>query len=304
MRRVWFLSQGRFWGSKLVRFHDWMSMRNLFIIMVLMALIYGCSEQPRGVMSEKKMADVMYDLTLANNCLMTRGYMGFNDSVKKKNFEYVLLKHHITPAEFDSSAAWYGRHSVRYEEVYGLVIDKLDHLQKELNAGKFKDKIPIRTKNDTISLWTLPVNDSFPPPIKPLIKNPPRNKLYFRIEGSQLGLGDKLLMTFLLKIDPSDHATKQRMWMKVHYYPDQVDSLVSYTKNDGKWRKYTLTFPLSSTKKVKFAEGALLDFDKAKGPQHAMVDQIRLMRISYPPTPPKEPLQTKKKKTGHWYWPF
>ncbi|MGC9151849.1 MAG: DUF4296 domain-containing protein [Microbacter sp.] len=279
-------------------------MKHLFFIMAWLLLIVGCSEQPRGVMSENKMADVMYDLTLANNCLMTKGYLGSNDSVKKKNFEYVLLKHHITPAEFDSSAAWYSRHSVRYEEVYGLVIAKLDHLQKELNAGKFKDKVPVRTKNDTISLWILPTDYHFPPSNKPLVKNQPRDKIYFRFEGSQLGLGDKLFMTFLLKIDPSDRATKQHMWIKVHYFPDQVDSLVSYTKNDGKWRKYTLTFPLSSTKKVKFVEGALLDYDKAKGKQHASVDQIRLVHISYPPPPPKAPQQKNKKKFGHWYWPF
>lgn len=279
-------------------------MKYLFFLLGLTLLMEGCSEQPRGVMSEKKMADVMFDLTLANNCLMTQGYIGANDSVKQKNFEFVLLKHHITPAEFDSSTVWYGRHSVRYEEVYSLVIAKFDHLQKELNAGKYKDKVVYRTKNDTMNLWTLPVDYQFPPKNKPFVKNQPRDKISFRIEGSQLGLGDKLLMTFLLKIDPSDRATKQRMWIKVHYFPNQVDSLVSYTKNDGKWRTYTLSFPLSSVKKVKFVEGALLDYDKANGKQHASVDHIKLMRISYPPPIPKSSLQQQKKNKRHWYWPF
>jgi hypothetical protein len=276
-------------------------MKRLMLFLGLAGLLLSCSEQPHGVMSEAKMADVIYNLTLANNCLMMKGYMSQNDSLKKKNFEYVLHQHHLTVAEFDSSAMWYARHSDHYEAVYGLVIVKLTKLQQDLNTGKYKDKVIVRTKNDTINLWHLPRDFQFPAKSLLKVKNQPRNKVAFRVEGNMVEKGDKLLMTFLLKINPADHATHQRMWIKVHYIPNITDSLVSYTRNDGKWRKYTLSFPLSTTRKVNFVEGALLDYTKAKGKQEAVIDSLKFIRISYPPPPaPKQVV----KKHKPWYWPF
>jgi hypothetical protein len=277
-------------------------MRRIFLFSGLIVLLLSCSEQPHGVMSEQKMANVIYDMTLANNCMMTRGYISPKDSLKQKNFEYVLHKYHVTVAEFDTSAIWYAHNSTNYEEVYGLVITKLQALQKDLNAGKYKDKVIVRTKNDTIDLWHLPRDYPFKNtlPVKNALlvnKEQPRNKVAFRVDGSLLGKGDKLLMTFLLKIDPSDHATHQHMWIKVHYFPNITDSLFSYTKNDGKWRKYKLSFPLSTTRKVNFVEGVLLDFTKAKGKDSAVIDSIHFVNVSYPPPP----VPKKKVKHKPWY---
>ncbi len=276
-------------------------MRRLMLFLWLAGLLLSCSEQPHGVMSEAKMADVIYNLTLANNCLMMKGYMPQNDSLKKKNFEYVLHQHHLTVAEFDTSAMWYARHSDHYETVYGLVIVKLTKLQQDLNAGKYKDKVIVRTKNDTINLWHLPRDFQFPAKGVLKVKNQPRNKVAFRVEGNMVEKGDKLLMTFLMKINPADRATHQRMWIKVHYIPNVTDSLVLYTKNDGKWRKYTLSFPLSTTRKVNFVEGALLDYTKAKGKQEAVIDSLKFIRVSYPPPPAPQQMVKKHKP---WYWPF
>lgn len=276
-------------------------MKRLMFFWGLAVLLLSCSEQPRGILSEQKMANIIYDVTLASNCMMTRGYMPHNDSLKKKNFEYVLQKYHVSPAEFDSSAVWYSQHTVKYEHVYTLVITKFQVLQKDLNAEKFKDKEVVRTKIDTINLWSMPRDFHIKPSKVPLLKNQSRNKIPFRIEGSQLNLGDKLLMTFLLNVSSADKATKQRMWIKVHYFPDKTDSLVSYIKNDGKWRKYSLVFPLSSTQTVKYVEGAILDCTLAKGKQHADVDSIRFVHISYP-TPKILPKKIVKHKP--WYWPF
>ena len=276
-------------------------MKRIMLFLGLAGLLLNCSEQPHGVMSEAKMADVIYNLTLANNCLMTKGYMSQNDSLKKKNFEYELHQQHLTVAEFDTSAMWYARHSDHYETVYGLVIDKLKKLQQDLNTGKYKDKVIARTKNDTINLWHLPRDFQFPAKNLLKTKNPPRNKVAFRVEGNMVEKGDKLLMTFLLKINPADRATHQRMWIKVHYLPNVTDSLVSYTKNDGKWRKYKLSFPLSTTRKVNFVEGALLDYTKAKGKQDVVIDSLKFLRISYPPL---LVLKHVVKKQKPWYWPF
>ncbi len=276
-------------------------MKRLMLFLGLAGLLLSCSEQPHGVMSEAKMADVIYNLTLANNCLMMKGYMPQNDSLKKKNFEYVLHQHHLTVAEFDTSAMWYARHSDHYETVYGLVIVKLTKLQQDLNAGKYKDKVIVRTKNDTINLWHLPRDFQFPAKGVLKVKNQPHNKVAFRVEGNMVEKGDKLLMTFLMKINPADRATHQRMWIKVHYIPNVTDSLVLYTKNDGKWRKYTLSFPLSTTRKVNFVEGALLDYTKAKGKQEAVIDSLKFIRVSYPPPPAPQQMVKKHKP---WYWPF
>jgi hypothetical protein len=271
-------------------------MKHIFLFFGLIVLLLSCSDQPHGVMSEKKMANVIYEMTLADNCMMTKGYISPRDSFKQKNLEYVLHKYHVTIAEFDTSAMWYANNSIKYEEVYGLVLTRLQALQKDLNAGKYKDKVIVRTKNDTIDIWHLPRDYPFKNPLQ-VNKDQPRNKVAFRVNGNVLAKGDKLLMTFLLKIDPSDKATRQRMWIKVHYFPNITDSLVSYTKNDGKWRRYKLSFPLSNTRNVNFVEGALLDFTKAKGKDSAVIDSIHFVNVSYPPAL----ILKKKVKHKPWY---
>lgn len=122
-------------------------------------LLASCAvKAPEGVLTEKQMEEVLYDYHTAKAV----------GQVKKqdKSFDrdmyinYVLDKHNVTEAQFDSSVAWYTRHIVTYTKIYNRV-------DKRISARKSSlDKlVALRThkpqksmKGDSIDVWYLQRN--------------------------------------------------------------------------------------------------------------------------------------------------
>jgi len=257
----------------------------LFILGVL--LLTACDSRPHGVLSERKMANVLYDIYLADASSDVKGYYASMDSLKRQNYQFILHKEDVSVAEFDSSVTWYARHSDEHAKLYDRVITRLAALQKDVNAGKYKD--PIRTKNDTLDVWNRPRKFD-------LKAQEYRDKIFFHFDNSQFKKGDELLLTYLHKIDNVDKSTHKRLLIKVKYTNNKVDSLVSFARNDGKWRRYKVSFPLSRVQNVVSIDGWILDCDSVAGKQSAIVESIRCLRVAYAD---KQPLLHKKKK--HWW---
>jgi hypothetical protein len=264
--------------------------RIAFILPVVFLLLAACSPQPHGVMSEKKMSDVLYDMYLADGCVVMKGYTAGADNPRRKNYQFILHKYGITVAEFDSSVVWYAHNLLEYQKVYKLVETRLLALQTDINAGKYKDKFVPKTKVDTLDIWLQKRKYK-------LTADTVRTQLAFHYNGNQFAPGDKLRLTFSHKIDPVDKSSRRRIYMKVTYMNNKTDSLVMYTANDGRRRTFRLTFPLSSTSAVKWIDGAILAYDSVKGKQSAVVENIRFVRIVYPPkVMPVKMDQPKRKK--------
>lgn len=101
--------------------------RNLIFILCLCAfcalMVSGC--RPRGVLSQRKMQDVLYDLHRADGILQESGLGYGHDEVAGKYYNQVLAKHGLTQAEFDSSIVWYTHNPKRFEHIYPKVVARL-----------------------------------------------------------------------------------------------------------------------------------------------------------------------------------
>ena len=111
---------------------------------VLLAVV-GC--RPRGVLSNREMRDVLYDLHRADGALQVAGYNHSHDQEVAAYYKNVLDKHGITQAQFDSSLVWFTDNPQIFNKIYPNVMERLQadfDYEKQLREAK-KQKQP--TKN-------------------------------------------------------------------------------------------------------------------------------------------------------------
>lgn len=80
-------------------------------------------EIPSDVIQPKEMENLLYDYHLMQ-ALSTE--LSSNDRYKRKLYEeYIFQKHRVTEEEFDSSLAWYMRHTKELDEIYDRLSERL-----------------------------------------------------------------------------------------------------------------------------------------------------------------------------------
>ena len=104
--------------------------KSLFILCVLLAVV-GC--RPRGVLSNREMRNVLYDLHLADGALQVAGYHYGHDQELAAYYKNVLAKHGITQEQFDSSLVWYTDNPQIFNKIYPKV---LEHLEADYDREK------------------------------------------------------------------------------------------------------------------------------------------------------------------------
>lgn len=112
------------------------ALHSFSILTFAMALILmSCNHRPKGVLSDKEMVDLIADMEVAE-VYMQRYYPEYyNDSARDKAVQWVLDKHNISKAEFDSTMNWYGRNIDQYKELYVKVDKNLAEKQRKI-AGE------------------------------------------------------------------------------------------------------------------------------------------------------------------------
>ena len=98
-------------------------MRKQLIILCLLLAVVGC--RPRGVLSNREMRNVLYDLHRADGALQVAGYHYSHDQEVAAYYKNVLDKHGITQAQFDSSLVWYTDNPQIFNKIYPKVIERL-----------------------------------------------------------------------------------------------------------------------------------------------------------------------------------
>ena len=86
--------------------------------------IVGC--RPRGVLSNREMRDVLYELHRADGAIQVAGYNYSHDQELAGYYKNVLDKHGITQAEFDSSLVWFTDNPQIFNKIYPKVIERLE----------------------------------------------------------------------------------------------------------------------------------------------------------------------------------
>lgn len=144
---------------------------------------------PKGVLSESKMEQVLYDYHIAQA-------MGDspNDSAEFKKEEYIdeaFRKNGTTEAEFDSSLVWYMRHADRLHDIYDRINKRMtkstqalgglvaqSHIYSDENGGM----------QDTTNLWS--------------------GQKFYAL--TPIGFNNRI--TFTIKADSSFHRQDRYMW--------------------------------------------------------------------------------------------
>lgn len=119
--------------------------RIIFILSI--ALLSGCNDRPKGVLSDNKMAEVVADMEIAEAYVQTRpmpGEEGAKDdagpethykkqeSYKEMMMSSVLKRHRVSKADFDSSMVWYGRNLDAYYKLDVKVKQNIDKRRHKL----------------------------------------------------------------------------------------------------------------------------------------------------------------------------
>ena len=86
--------------------------------------IVGC--RPRGILSNREMREVLYDLHRADGAIQVAGYNYSHDQELAGYYKNVLDKHGITQAEFDSSLVWFTDNPQIFNKIYPKVIERLE----------------------------------------------------------------------------------------------------------------------------------------------------------------------------------
>lgn len=99
--------------------HKWL------IVLVLLLTVGGCTHRPAEVLSKRKMQALLVDLHRTDGLISVIGYNYGHDYAVAAYYEYVLEKHGVTQAQFDSSLVWYTDHPLLFNRMYPKVLEQL-----------------------------------------------------------------------------------------------------------------------------------------------------------------------------------
>ena len=127
-------------------------MKRLLIILCILLAIVGC--RPRGVLSNREMRNVLYDLHRADGAIQVAGYNYSHDQEVAGYYKNVLDKHGITQAQFDSSLVWYTDNPQIFNKIYPKVLERLEddfEREKQLREAN-RDKRLAKSKQKKLEL--------------------------------------------------------------------------------------------------------------------------------------------------------
>lgn len=125
------------------------------LVILLCMLFVACKPRtPKGVLSQAKMEEILYDYHLAQSAAEQGG--DDRDKLRYKYAESVFLKHGITRAEFDSSMVWYSAHSDLLFKIYKNLNSRLESEAKGLGVGVSDTEMyaNISEIGDTANIWS------------------------------------------------------------------------------------------------------------------------------------------------------
>lgn len=137
----------------------------LFLVALLAAFV-GC--RPRGVLSNREMRDVLYDLHRADGAIQVAGYNYGHSQELASYYKSVLDKHGVTQAEFDSSLVWFTDNPQIFNKIYPRVIDMLQVDMDREDALRDQRLDKMRTKKEVLPLGEEKAADDQGASLRPL----------------------------------------------------------------------------------------------------------------------------------------
>lgn len=232
-------------------------------------LTVACSKAPRGVLSERKMKEVLIDMNLAE-AMVSSNYREYNSTGKKEAlYKSVFDKHAITQAEYDSSLVWYGKNLDIYMQVCDGVLAELNKRKKAL--GDIQPDAAPTTNQDSVNIWNRFDYLTFYP-------KAPYNGVYFDFApkgGYQAG------STFVLAMEVWGLNNKMTQAPEVRLSVEQADTTFTsmrYITHDGLNELMVKSRPI---KKISRVYGYIRLKHSEDVFYKIYIDSIRLMKYNY-----------------------
>lgn len=132
-----------------------------FLILLGLQIVISCGKKPFSVLDREEMADVVFDLYIADAMSRNSAIDMAKEDAKIALANSVLQKHGITRAVLDSSLVWYSDNMQELSKVNDLVtarLSKIDTIyerkmvQRQIyKAFNFEDKLPRIFYLDTVT---------------------------------------------------------------------------------------------------------------------------------------------------------
>ncbi len=227
---------------------------SLFLLTIL--LLAGCSDRPKGILSEDKMVQVMVDLQIAE-AYERNG--DANSYLHGQNRELlgrgVLMEHGVSVEEMDSTIAWYGRNMDEYSKLYKKIDAELNKRQlKYARAAGESEKV-----GSLADLW--PYSRHFV-----LDQQSLTNGLIVNIPVTELAPGDKLTWKMIV-----EGASSRNLTLGVDYENGSSEIYKMANRGMDKWVEVSLQTDSTKTVDRIFA---IADFDNPT--RRVLIDSIQL----------------------------
>ncbi len=214
----------------------------LFVSLGLVFLSACKADQPRGVISDEKMEDILYDYHIAQSLAKNRP-----DSVGYAMHSYVqavFLKHGVTQADFDRSLEWYTRHSERLFKIYQRIDERYAAVTSS-SGGDGKSKYAnMKADGDTVNVWS--GNSSY------LLMSSGDNRMTFQwTPDTSLHRGDCILLHFSSQWFYREGMKSAIAQVSVRYDNDSVAVINRYIYSSGAQDIYMNTDAHHTVKQIK-----------------------------------------------------
>ncbi|MCM1163207.1 MAG: DUF4296 domain-containing protein [Muribaculaceae bacterium] len=124
---------------------------------MLLCLVCGCSDTPKGIIGIDKMAHLLADVYVGEATIESNGQQFSTDSARRALKQTIFKKHGVDIAQVDTSLYWYGQHVDKYMKVCEQTEEILQ--ARIADAEKRGATSGVKASNldgDSVNLWNGP----------------------------------------------------------------------------------------------------------------------------------------------------
>lgn len=249
----------------------------LIVYLFLVILLAACKMKPIGVIGEKKMEDIIYDITLTEAIIYTYDTK-ISTEERKKLYNDIYAKYGIDEAKYLASLKWYTENPKYIEIIYDNVRSRIDTLKSDVANYKIHPEAKIADQLrelDTIEMYAFEPQYMFN-------ATPPTDSLRFVVESKDsFALEDKYIFSLLLKADKlanrKDTLENSDIEFTITYSDGSMKILKCPIIANSKTYRYTFTPKQRTDVAPTKIEGNM--FRSTELIRRLQIDSVRLIRI-------------------------
>ena len=249
----------------------------LIVYLFLVILLAACKMKPIGVIGEKKLEDIIYDITLTEAIIYTYDTK-ISTEERKKLYNDIYAKYGIDEAKYLTSLKWYTENPKYIEIIYDNVRSRIDTLKSDVANYKIHPEAKIADQLrelDTIEMYAFEPQYMFN-------ATPPTDSLRFVVESKDsFALEDKYIFSLLLKADKlanrKDTLENSDIEFTITYSDGSMKTLKCRIIANSKTYRYTFTPKQRTDVAPTKIEGNM--FRSTELIRRLQIDSVRLIRI-------------------------